>query len=81
MHLATAAGVPTVAIFGPTPVYRAYPWRHPLSRVLRREMECSPCLRKSCPLKHHACMRQIDVEEVVEAALSVTDNARLAEAG
>ena len=80
MHVASAAGVPTVAIFGPTPVYRAHPWRHPLSRVLHRDMECSPCLRKSCPLKHHECMTQIAVEEVVEAALSLVGSAKLAEA-
>jgi heptosyltransferase-2 len=80
MHLAAAAGVPTVAMFGPTPVYRAHPWRHPLSRVLHREMDCSPCLRKSCPLKHHNCMTQIEVAEVVEAALSLVSSAKLAEA-
>jgi len=81
MHLAAAVGVPTVAVFGPTPVYRAHPWRHPRSRILYRDMPCRPCLRKSCPLKHHACMREISVTEVVQAALSLASTARLCKAG
>ncbi len=81
MHVAAALGVPTVAMFGPTHPYRAYPWRHPHCKVLYKDVECAPCWRRTCPLKHHACMRQIEIQEVVSAAFSLLDSAELANVG
>ncbi|MEO8195509.1 MAG: lipopolysaccharide heptosyltransferase II [Thermoanaerobaculia bacterium] len=69
MHLAAALGVPCVALFGPTDRRRTAPAgkRH---IVIDRDLWCSPCFRKRCPLLHHGCMRGIGVEAVASAVVS-----------
>lgn len=62
MHVAAALGVPTVAIFGSTDPLATGP-RGPQSKVVRREVECGPCLKPECP-SDHRCMLSIQVEEV-----------------
>ncbi len=42
MHLAAAAGTPTVAFFGPTDPKVNGPWRAP-ALILTREADCRPC--------------------------------------
>jgi heptosyltransferase-2 len=79
-HMAAALGVPTVAIYGSTAPALAYPWRHSASRIVRRTVPCAPCNRRVCPLKHHACMQQITVHEVLEAASSLAAAAALSDA-
>jgi heptosyltransferase-2 len=66
-HVALALGVPVVCLIGPTDRrYTDYALER--SIVIRRDLPCSPCQRKECPLGHHACMREISVDEVVAAA-------------
>jgi ADP-heptose:LPS heptosyltransferase len=69
MHLAAAMGTPVVALFGPTAPWRTGPFgaEH---RVLRVEMACSPCLKRTCRYNHE-CMEQLSVDQVVEAAAKV----------
>jgi heptosyltransferase II len=71
MHIAGAYGVPTVAVFGSTDPRLTCPWRHDGFRCIRRELPCSPCQERVCPLEHHACMREIESREVVAAAWSL----------
>ncbi len=66
-HLASAAGVPVVAIFGSTEPRSTAPFNRP-STVLRRALPCSPCHRRVCPIDHR-CMTRIHPEEVVSAAM------------
>ncbi len=80
-HLAAALSVPTVAIYGSTSPALAYPWRHPASRIVRHYLPCAPCNRRTCPLKHHACMREITVGQVLDAAYSLAAGAVLPAAG
>jgi len=68
MHLAAALGVPTVALFGPTDPRRTAPAGEG-HRVLHRDLWCSPCFRRRCPLLHHRCLRGISVAEVAAASL------------
>ncbi len=44
MHVAAAAGTPTIAFFGPTDPARNGPWRTP-SLILSYEIDCRPCYR------------------------------------
>ncbi len=67
MHVAAAYQVPTVAIFGPTRYKETSPWKNKKSLIVRHEMECSPCMKRECPLKHHNCMKEITASEVIEA--------------
>lgn len=66
MHVAAAAGVPTVAIFGPTIVEATGPVS-PKARVVREPVECSPCMLRYCPIDHR-CMRRITAERVAGVA-------------
>ena len=67
MHVAAAYQVPTVAIFGPTRHKETSQWKNKKSIIVRHEMECSPCMKRECPLKHHECMKTITASEVIEA--------------
>ena len=67
MHIAAAYQVPTVAIFGPTKHKETSQWSNKHSTIVRHELECSPCMKRECPLKHHECMKGITASEVIEA--------------
>jgi heptosyltransferase II len=66
MHIGAALGVPLVAIFGPTDWRRTSPWS-PLAKVVRVEIDCSPCRRRVCD-RGHECMLGVTPEMVVDAA-------------
>lgn len=68
MHVAAAYQVPTVAIFGPTRHLETSQWQNRYSALVRHDLECSPCMKRECPLKHHDCMKKIEAEEVISAA-------------
>lgn len=69
MHIATAVGTPVVALFGPTdPRRHVAPGRAPIA-VIHKEVKCSPCYLKKCPIGL-ICMRQILPSEVHERVLS-----------
>lgn len=65
-HIAVALGVPTVVVMGPTDPRHTH---HLLERqrVLREDVECSPCGLKVCPIDHR-CMTRLLPERVVAAA-------------
>lgn len=67
MHIAAAYQVPSVAIFGPTKYIETSQWKNEKSIIVRKEMECSPCMKRECPLGHHDCMKKIGSLEVIEA--------------
>jgi lipopolysaccharide heptosyltransferase II len=69
MHVASAAGVPTVAVFGATDDTTTGP-AGPLARVVRAHAECSPCLLRNCPIDHR-CMTRVTTDEVAGAALQL----------
>jgi heptosyltransferase-2 len=70
MHVAAAFGIPIVALFGPTNPSTTSPLSDTV-RIVRKTMACTPCLKRHCPTDH-ACMESITVEDVVEAARSLT---------
>lgn len=65
MHLAAAARVPVVVIFGPTDDI-ATPPLGPVVRIVRNRVGCSPCKLRHCPLDHR-CMLGVSVEQVLAA--------------
>jgi heptosyltransferase-2 len=65
MHIAAAYQVPTVAIFGPTNYKETSPWMHSKGIILSKNLECSPCMKRVCPLKHHNCMKEITYKDVL----------------
>lgn len=72
MHIAALAGVPVVALFGPTHPERVGPWKVP-HRIVRAEgLACLECRKRACG--HLSCMRGISVSMVYEAALSLLES-------
>lgn len=67
MHIAAAFCVPTVAIFGSTDETETAAWGNPHYAVVKKDMDCRPCKKRTCPLKHHDCMRLIGAGDVLEA--------------
>ncbi|MBU0720562.1 lipopolysaccharide heptosyltransferase II [bacterium] len=67
MHIAAAYQVPTVSVFGPTKYTETSQWMNEKSKIVRHEMDCSPCMKRECPLGHHECMKSITASEVIEA--------------
>lgn len=74
MHMAAAMHVPTVAIFGPTEYNTTYPFS-PVAKLVRKPVECSPCMLRECPIDHR-CMTGVSVEEVFETFKEMLKKAR-----
>ncbi|UCE72002.1 MAG: hypothetical protein JSU99_01460, partial [Nitrospiraceae bacterium] len=71
-HYGVAFSVPVVVIMGPTnPVYTAS--NLDKSVVLRKEMDCSPCHKRTCPHGHHNCMKMITPDEVLQAGIQLLE--------
>jgi heptosyltransferase-2 len=66
MHLASALGIPLVAVFGPTDWQETAP-RGTGHRLVKSDVECAPCMLRECPIDHR-CMKRVTVGEVVAAA-------------
>ena len=65
IHIAAAAGTPTVSIFRVTDSLRNGPSGDKHIRI-QAPMDCSPCLRKSCDLDRE-CGRSVTVDSVMNA--------------
>ncbi|MFC1736462.1 lipopolysaccharide heptosyltransferase II [Candidatus Hydrogenedentota bacterium] len=65
-HIAAALGVPTVVVMGPNdPRYSGSTWEK--TTVVRIDIDCGPCQKKTCPTDKE-CMERITPVMVVEAA-------------
>ena len=71
MHLAAAFEVPTVAIFGPTKHQETSQWMNDQSAIVKKELDCQPCMKRKCPLKHNNCMKLIKANEVLMSVKSL----------
>ena len=74
MHLAAAAGVPVVAIFGATTRELGFFPYGPGHRVVEAPLACRPCGlhgARSCPEGHFLCMRLLTVDQVHAAVRAV----------
>jgi ADP-heptose:LPS heptosyltransferase len=72
LHLAVAAGAPTVHLYGPVDRRTFGPWGSPQRHaVVTSDWGCIPCNRLDWPdraLPEHGCVRDIGVEQVLAAA-------------
>jgi len=66
MHMAAAAGVPVVAVFGPTNEHETRP-RATAHAIVVSDAWCRPCMLRECPLDHQ-CMRAVSASTVLAAA-------------
>lgn len=69
-HFAAAFGVPVVTVFGSSdPAWTET--RYALERPVTLDLDCQPCMERTCPLKHHRCMRDLGMELVFAQAASL----------
>jgi len=66
MHIASALGVPSVTVFGPTDETATGPLG-PAALLVREPVDCAPCLLRECPIDHR-CMTRVTSDQVVQAA-------------
>lgn len=66
MHLASAHGVPIVAIFGPTDPERNGPFGT-ADEVVWKSVPCGPCYKHRCPGYGNVCLTKIEVADVLGA--------------
>ncbi len=75
LHLASAMGTPTVAMFGPTTPAMGFGPLAPHAEVLGLdELACRPCHAhgpQTCPLAHWQCMMELSVPRAVDAVADV----------
>lgn len=64
-HLAVAAGIPTVGIYGPADPVRYGPWKG-RSKIVTRSLPCSPC-SLCCTLDSNRCLTDLPVSLVQQA--------------
>lgn len=71
LHLASALGRPVVALFGPTAPRFGFGPLDPHDEVVEHPaLACRPCSAhgpRACPLQHHRCLRELSVEQVLDA--------------
>lgn len=72
MHVAAAAGLAVVGIFGSTDPGGTAPVTEQFT-LIREPVSCSPCFLRSCPVDHR-CMTRIPVDSVFAAALQLKNS-------
>lgn len=68
-HMAAAVGTPVVDLYALTNPQHT-PWGVP-NRVLFHDVPCRICYKSICPEGHHHCLRLVEPETVVQAALDL----------
>ncbi len=69
LHMAVAAGTPTISLFGPTDPARTGPYGEGHT-VLQAQLPCLRCYQRICPEAPQRCMSGISVETVVAAVVA-----------
>ena len=79
MHMASAANVPVVALFGSSCSHRFSPWNEP-HMVLCLDLPCHPCLQEqhpdrcmTCLFGEPRCMFELPLERVKQAIAQLLD--------
>ena len=71
MHIAAAFQIPTVSIFGPTKDNETSQWMNEKSIIVKKNLDCQPCMKRICPLQHHNCMNLIKATDVLDAVENI----------
>jgi heptosyltransferase-2 len=72
MHVAAAAGLPVIGIFGSTDPEGTAPVTEQFT-LIREAVSCSPCFLRQCPVDHR-CMARITVDSVFAAVMQLRNS-------
>ncbi len=75
--IAAAFDIPCVSVMGPNFPELTATSLERCEIVRRDDLECAPCLERSCPLGHHRCLNDLPVETVLAAVRRVLSPARV----
>jgi heptosyltransferase III len=64
MHIANAAGLPLIGLFGPGPAEIFYPEGEHV-QILHHVLPCNPCDQITCVIPEQSCMKRITTTEVI----------------
>lgn len=79
-HFAAAFDVPVVTVFGSSdPAWTDT--RFSKERIVSLKLDCQPCMKRTCPLGHHNCMRTLPPERVAQEAAAALAGQPLRTAG
>lgn len=71
VHMASAIGTPVVDLYALTNPQHT-PWQVP-HRTLFADVPCRYCYKSQCPEMHHRCLRDVDVDAVLQAVHQLLD--------
>jgi heptosyltransferase-2 len=74
MHVAAAAGLSVIGIFGSTDPDGTAPVTEHFT-LIRESVSCSPCFLRRCPVDHR-CMTRISVDSVFTAAMQLKNSSK-----
>lgn len=74
VHIASAVGTAVVDLYALTNIQHM-PWGVP-NRVLFHDVPCRLCYKSICPEGHHHCLRLVEPESVVKAALELLEQSQ-----
>ncbi len=71
MHIAGALNCKIIALYGSSsPFYTPPLIDNDSGEVVYKNLDCSPCFKRECPLQHLNCLREISAEEVLKISLN-----------
>jgi len=65
MHIAAAVGCATTVVYGSTSPDFTPPLTEKLD-IVSLDLDCRPCFKRTCPLKHKDCLNKLLPERVIE---------------
>lgn len=66
LHIAAAYKIKTIVIFGPTIATQTHGWNNPNEIIIKKPLDCAPCMKRVCPIGTHECMKIITAKDVLE---------------
>lgn len=70
MHIGAALNKPLIAIYGPTSPNFTPPLNNE-AKILSTHLDCQPCFKRVCPLKHNYCMTELKPAQVLMMMSSI----------
>jgi len=68
-HLSNALNIKTIVLFGAGDERNTAPYNKQFLKVIRINLDCSPCLKNKCRFSVPICLENIDEEIIVESVL------------